>query len=272
MVRKFVALALASTVAALMILLYSRGAFTQNPSGELITLTILAQEAAAAGRTEAYFEENESFEGVDDLETALSQYSVVVAVPVSQQSYAVGNVSIVTWYKFQVQEVLTRRAYVQCSFCSPLPNAPAEVQPTNANEIAVLRTGGAQVVQGVTVFSTTEFPDFTLHQKYLLFLNWDEARNVARIRVGPPGVYLVDAYNRLATILPESEPGENPIADGLAAQYGNNLNQLRNALNPPPGCDPAAEQNCYYQGGSWDFSTCTCQYYNPCEGGPWLCY
>lgn len=35
----------------------------------------------------------------------------------------------------------------------------------------------------------------------------------------------------------------------------------------PVVCDPVDEQNCYYQGGSWDASSCSCNYVNPCWGG-----
>lgn len=41
---------------------------------------------------------------------------------------------------------------------------------------------------------------------------------------------------------------------------------------PAPICDPADEQYCYDTGGSWDSSTCSCNYYyDPCGGGG-LCY
>lgn len=33
---------------------------------------------------------------------------------------------------------------------------------------------------------------------------------------------------------------------------------------PPPTCDPVEEQNCYNNGGSWDSSTCQCNYNPPC--------
>lgn len=41
---------------------------------------------------------------------------------------------------------------------------------------------------------------------------------------------------------------------------------------PPPSCDPVDEQACYNMGGSWDPSTCSCNYNpDPCGGGG-LCY
>lgn len=35
----------------------------------------------------------------------------------------------------------------------------------------------------------------------------------------------------------------------------------------PVVCDPVEEQNCYYQGGSWDASSCSCNYVPPCGWG-----
>lgn len=32
---------------------------------------------------------------------------------------------------------------------------------------------------------------------------------------------------------------------------------------PPPSCDPVDEQACYNNGGSWDSSTCSCNFFNP---------
>ncbi|HYN83897.1 MAG TPA: hypothetical protein VER32_01505 [Pyrinomonadaceae bacterium] len=36
---------------------------------------------------------------------------------------------------------------------------------------------------------------------------------------------------------------------------------------PPPSCDPVDEQACYNFGGSWDASTCSCNFFDPCGGG-----
>lgn len=37
----------------------------------------------------------------------------------------------------------------------------------------------------------------------------------------------------------------------------------------PYPCNPYEEQNCWMQGGNWDYNSCSCQYYDPCnQTGP----
>jgi hypothetical protein len=275
MVRKFASLAIVSTLIALALVSYNKGVFSQTVADDDTgTLRGFAREAISEGKTEYYLDQHDDYQQAN-LDYALANYTVLVAEPIQKRSYTIGDYFIGTWYKLRVSETLSQKPFRQCSACRVPPNAPADMLPLNANEILILRSGGSYLIDGVTLFATDpDYPDFMLNQKYLLFVSLDSSRSVGIIDVGPVGAYAVNASGNLMPIY-ESDPGENPIADGLVARYGNNLNQLRNALNPPTSCDPdgSRENSCYDTGGDWNPSNCACTNATPsyCIRKPWLC-
>lgn len=272
MLKRLVVLAVFITAIAIAIGLYSRGTVTQGQGVDPATLSGMAAQAQVEGRSEFSFARNIMYEGVDDLTNALSNYTVVDAMPTLKQSYVLDEFSIGTWYKFTVNYTIKQNPMVVCSQCSSnIPDPPAELLPLNTNEILVLHPGGSQSVDGIPFTVTVpEFPDFNLNQRYLLFLDFDATRKVGTVSVGPPGVYVIDGSGNLLHIY-DANP-DDTIGSGLAANYGNNANTLRNALNPPPPCDPVQEQNCYDSGGDWNPTTCHCHVpIDPCTRKPWLC-
>lgn len=272
MVKRFVALAVITTAFAIAIALHTRRGVTQDV--DPATLVGMANRAQAQGQSEVNLGTDISWEGIDDLNSALSRYTVVDAVAIAKNSYVLDEFSIGTWYKFRVNYTIKQNPLVECSQCSSnIPDPPAELLPLGSNEILVLHPGGSQLVSGVTINVTvSDFPDFTLNQRYLLFIDFDSTKRVATVSVGPPGVYFVEANGRLGHIY-EADP-EDTIGAGLAANYGSNIDTFRNALNPPPPstCDPVQEQYCYDAGGDWDSTTCRCTVPpDPCMRKPWLC-
>lgn len=272
MLKRLIALAMLTTALAVGVGMYGRRASTQDI--DPATLAGLAAQAQAQGQSEVDLTKDISWESVDDLNTALARYTVVDAVPVARQSYALDEFNIGTWYKFRINSTIKQNQLLTCQQCSTnIPDPPAELLPLNADEILVLHPGGSELINGVTITATvSEFPDFTLNQRYLLFIDLDASRRVATVSVGPPGVYLVDANGQLVHVY-EAEP-DDTIGSGLAANYGSNINTFNNAINPPPPstCDPLQEQDCYDNGGSWDASTCRCTLPpDPCMRKPWLC-
>src|SRR5205807_4323265 len=156
------------------IIRYSHKAFTQTQSGvpedQIGTLNGFALEAQGQGDTEINLGEGILFEGTLDLNAAISNYTVIAATPISQNSYVLDPYSIGTWYKFRVNETLAQKPLRQCADCPPIPDPPADMLPLNPGEILILKPGGSQVVNGVTInIGVSDFPDFTLNQQYLLF-------------------------------------------------------------------------------------------------------
>lgn len=57
------------------------------------------------------------------------------------------------------------------------------------------------------------------------------------------------------------------------AEFIGIVSSIEGTTTTPVGCDPIQEQDCYNNGGSWDFSTCSCNYNpDPCwSNGYYLC-
>jgi len=272
MLKKLVALAVITTAIAIVVGFYSRTTVTQSQGFDPATLSGMAMQAQSDGQTEVGLARNIMYPGVDDLNSALATYTVVDAVPTLKRSYVLDEFNIGTWYKFTLNYTIKQNPTVVCSQCSSnIPDPPADLLPLNSNEILVLHPGGSQSVEGIPFTVTVpEFPDFNLNQRYLLFLDFDADRKVGTVSVGPPGVYIVDGSGNLLHIY-DATP-DDPIGSGLAANYGNNANTLRNALNPPAGCDPYQQQDCYDNGGTWNSTSCYCHMpIDPCTRKPWLC-
>jgi hypothetical protein len=274
MLRRLFALSILITAIALVIGLHKHASVSRGQSVDPATLSGIAVQAQADGQTEIALAKNLMYEGVDDLNGAISRYTIVDAVPIAKQSYVLDEFNIGTWYKFRLNYWIKQNPQVSCTQCSSnIPDPPADMLPLNSNEILVLHPGGSQVVNDVTIsFTVPEFPDFNLNQRYVLFIDFDSSRQVGSVSVGPPGAYVVDASGRMLHVY-DADP-EDTIGSGLAAGYGSNADTFRNALNPPPPstCDPLQEQNCYDAGGSWNSSTCSCYVpQDPCTRRPWLC-
>lgn len=244
MVRRFIALAVICTIIAIGVGLYNRGVSSQvsiDPS-EFGTLRHIALDAASLGETEVHYSVHPIYEGVENFDQALARFTVMEATLLDKRSYTLDATTIGTWNKFKINSVLTQRPPSQCPTCSTLSDPPAEIAPVNSNEFDLLHGTGSQVVEGVTLFAhEDEFPDFMYNQKYLIFMDYDASKKVGAARLGPGGVFMVNADGTLAP-LAQDEPGDNPVVDAIATQYNNSIFRLRAALNPVP-----VDTNAYYR-------------------------
>ncbi|HEU4711129.1 MAG TPA: hypothetical protein VFS76_06160 [Pyrinomonadaceae bacterium] len=208
---------------------------------------------------------------VATFDEAKTYYSVFVARADSKQSLITDPFVISTWWRFTVTETLSTVAPHLCvgSDCAP----PAGVAAASGTQLLLPLAGGSVVKDGVLVnYVLQDFPDFTIGQSYLLFVDYDSARRVGAPALGPLGVFAINSDGTVTAIV-----GTSDLKDDIATRFGNSLSQIRTALgsgggtNPPPsGCDPTAEQYCYSRLGEWDSSTCSC-YLDPCLRKPWLC-
>lgn len=272
MLKRLLVLALFTSVLATAVALYSHRGVTQTI--DPATLAGIAMQAQAQGRSEVNIGRDIMYDGVDDLNSAISRYTIIDAVAIAKQSYVLDEFNIGTWYKFRLNYTIKQNPLVVCAQCSSnIPDPPAELLPLNSNEVLILHPAGSQLVNGTTInVMVSDFPDFNLDQRYLLFLDFDSAKAVGTVSLGPPGVYVVDANGGLIPVY-DADP-EDIVVSGLTATYGNNANTLRNALNPQPPstCNPVQEQNCYDLDGMWNSTTCHCTIPpNPCAHKPWLC-
>lgn len=282
LLKRFIALAVASTALALAATFYARAPAVQTGEeidGSSYTLSGRAAAAAAQGKMFVTVTMSGDFNSVESLDDAFARYTVSVGEPVLSRSYVIDDIGIATWYKVRVSETLSQKPLFQCSTCGPLtlPDPPTDLLPLNSDEILILRAGGTAQVGGVTFNEEVEqFPSFNVAQKYLFFLNYDSSKRVATAAIGPTGVFVLTSTDVLTSFLTDADGLviSNAVTDGMSVRFGNNLTQLRNFFNPPQSCDPDGSQaaSCYDSGGTWNPTTCFCRpAFDPCIRKPWLC-
>jgi hypothetical protein len=229
---------------------------TKMEAAEPGSIEEMAQTAAANGQSYVGVPLLAQHEDVNGFEEAKTHYSVLVARADSRQTLQTSPFNVATWYRFTVTEVLSSKAPFVCvnGRCTP----PAGVAGPGATEMLLPKAGGSVVSNGVTVeVALQDFPDFTLGQSYLLFIDYDASARLGAPILGAIGVFSVNASGGLAALSPEP----NDLKTDIANLYGNSLSQVRAALGAPTtGCNTLQEQQCYNGGGSWDPSTCQCFY------------
>lgn len=262
-----------SLLALIAIFAFARSAPPQAPPDlqgvEPGSIDEMVMHALANGESEVTNAIVGEHEEVPTFDQAKTFYSVFVARADARQSLLLNPFVISTWWRFTVTETLSVVAPHLCvnNRCAP----PAGVAAASGSQMLVPKSGGAIVKDGVLVdLQLQGFPDFTIGQSYLLFVDYDAAAKVGAPALGPIGVFAINANGTVTALSATSD-----LKDDIATRFGNSLSQIRTALgaggsNPPSGCDPAAEQACYNALGEWDSTTCSC-FNDPCLQKPWLC-
>jgi hypothetical protein len=196
---------------------------------EVGSLDWLAQDAQANGLQGVNIPTFEwSYFAVEGFNDAAADYSVLIAQPVGKTSYVWNNQNQVigTWYRFKIIETLSQKPYITCDICPPSPDPPLGI--LNADEIFVPKMGGTVVINGITINSIDpDFPEYSLNQNYLLFLDVDATKKVDVLSAGPIAAFAVDANGNLTPVTQL----QNPLKEDIATLYGSSLGQLRAALN-----------------------------------------
>src|SRR5262245_39812412 len=87
------------------------------------------------------------YKSVSNIDEALSNYAVVIALPVARESKNQVD-SISTWYKFKVIENISDKTF---SDRPDHADAPKELLPVQPDEILIPKAGGDLIVDGVEV-------------------------------------------------------------------------------------------------------------------------
>lgn len=267
--KRFVFVILVLLVASIAVSLSIRQFRVKGFQGEVVpgSLEALAQTTLNEGGNSADVSmplyHYGSAEGTND---AFSKYSVVVARPVSSDSYVWDseNQIIGTWYKFAIDETLSTRPFPVCDTCQASPDPPSGMT-ASSNELLVPKFGGVVAINGVTLTSSDpNFPNYQSSQRYLLFLEIDSSKRVGLLAAGPIAAFSVSSAGVLT---PVTQMG-SVLADEIAQSYGNSLSAIRAALagstpTPTPTPTPCSVANqvinaCTNNGGVWDPETCTC--------------
>jgi hypothetical protein len=153
-----------------------------------------------------------------DIDSALAQYTAVVARPVdSYPRVNPANNEIETWYKFEVVDYLSQPRVSSCQPCLRI-SVPTQVQPIGPAEIVVPRYSGSVVIDGVTVTSVEDsFPEFKLHQKYVLFLLIDLRTRVGLIDLAQGGVSVIQPTGEIEPLSSKS----GMLTTELKRRFGN---------------------------------------------------
>ena len=131
-----------------------------------------------------------------NLNEAISEYSLVIAKPVLSQTIIDETDSIVTWYKFEIVEFVSKTDKSACMTC-PIPSPPNEMFPVSENEFVAGKYGGLVEVDGIKIKSIDkQFPDFKTGKEYLLFISRYD-NGAATIGIGPNSIFSVDTDGNL---------------------------------------------------------------------------
>ncbi len=166
---------------------------------------------------------------VDDLNDALSNFTAVVAEPVGKVTSMGDANNLVTMYKFKVLERLSS-VTPGCYKCLASIDPPNELIPINEDEFIAPMSGGTMVIDGVKVVNKSQdFPEFSMGQKYLLFLTLDPARSVGMFQLGAGGIFRIND-----DVLEAVNSRPHPLKQSLEVEHGKSLRRLKETLRHRP--------------------------------------
>jgi hypothetical protein len=189
-------------------------------------LNYYVQEAKAKGQNRIVVPSPiiEYVTNVQNLHSALKQYTLVVVTPINKVTVTTDWGEIRTWYKFKISESVSPKKYNPCTNCTPPAFLPNELLPVNPDEILVSVTGGIVVVDGIRLMMRPEFI-FNSSESYLLFLQEDKSGLFGRIMVGPDTIFKVAADGSLI----DGTNNPHDLKKIIKEQYKGNLKELRTA-------------------------------------------
>src|SRR5687768_6287479 len=160
-----------------------------------------------------------------DLDQALEIYDLVIGEFFSSKSFATDDDgSIVTWYKFKVDETLSHAKRRVSKIDSP----PAELLPLASNEILIWKTGGSVELDGMEIeMENLTFPPFENSKKYLLVLALDPATQAGTVEVGPSGALIIKSDDTVEPAVKSHTYFKREIEN----HYGPSVSKLREKLN-----------------------------------------
>ncbi len=161
---------------------------------------------------------------VRNWDEVLSNFSIIVAEPVSKTSVLLDPHHIATFYKVKVIENLLRKDRDGC--CGAPTGVPGGLPAPGENEMYVVLNGGTVTLDGVEVSQTGLFSSVQMSEPYLLFLSSGASGQVGSIPLGHRGIFKVGADGRLEAI----DGGPNNIKTYLDNLYGSSLGELRSGL------------------------------------------
>ncbi len=191
-------------------------------------VAVAVEDAKAEHRSEAELRAPIAYyASVKDLDDALANYSTIIARPVFQFSQLdPDSKEVETWYRFEILDFLSEPKSPACKECLFAKNIPQQIGPIQPDEIVLVKNTGTVLSEGIKVSaSDPAFPDFKLHQRYLLFLMIDQHNRFGRLDLGPDGVSQIEDDNNLTALVAKGAK----LNSELRARYGT-IDQIRTNL------------------------------------------
>jgi hypothetical protein len=165
---------------------------------------------------------------VNNLDEALTSFTVVVAQPVAKVTSIRDENNFLTMYKFRILERLSSPpAESGCSKCLDWIEPPSELIPIEEDEFIAPMDGGTMEIDGIKVINKSrDFPEFSIGQKYLLFLTLDPARSVGMFQLGPKGIFRIKGDDTLEPI----NSWAHPLRRDLEVNNGRSLGRLKESI------------------------------------------
>jgi hypothetical protein len=196
------------------------GRSPQAKTAEPGTLRWHAQQARDRGKTRVTIGSPVGiYANVQNLDEALSIFTVAVVEPVASMTVATDSAHIATWHKLRILERLNTH---------PLPQGdgmeiPRELQPVGPQEVVVRVPGGTVNIDGIEITSEDkEFPPLVSGRKYVAFLRPDASGKYALLQLGSKGIYTV-SDSKMEPLLDRP----NPLQDDIRHLAGDSIDQLR---------------------------------------------
>jgi len=191
------------------------------------TLMWNVQMAKARGEKEYAISSIGCGMGVSTLKEALSGYTIVIAQPVEKKTF-MNTYGLRTWYRFKVTETLSSKPvhdFHRESLASV--EIPADLLPVHADEILIPESGGIVEVEGVKVAEYSNSPQYSLSNKYLLFLELDSDRQVGFVPwTDEIGIFTVDDNGKLKA----SDNDSYDLKEKMASRFDNSVEHLKSYL------------------------------------------
>jgi hypothetical protein len=131
-------------------------------------------------------------------------------------------------YKFRILERLSSPAADSgCFQCLEWIEPPPELIPIEEDEFIAPMAGGTMEIDGIKVINKSQdFPDFSIGQKYLLFLTFDSGRSVGTFQLGPKGVFSIKDDDTLEPV----NSLAHPLRRDLEVNNGKSLGRLKESI------------------------------------------
>lgn len=159
------------------------------------------------------------------LDEVLNKFSTLVVEVAESKSFVPESEDIRTAYKLRIVEFVSQKPPDVCETCPPLTDVSDQLSPANFNEFVLEVSGGTVTIDGVKVTMMNGGKlTFAEGKKYLMLVSFTPG-GMARLAVGPSGVFRIKDGDSLESI----NNSKDLIPAQIASRFSNNLSTFKQA-------------------------------------------